>query len=290
MFRKIIIASELSKNTFDIIKCLARLKELGAEECLILQCLDPEESDQKISSFVAEIYNTNLSTQKELLENQGFKVEARTITGEITQELNRIAEDENFSLIVIGPNEYNLTEKLFLSGSSQKIIHNTSKPVLLINTSPEDAEVPDYIKACNIKEHILFPTDFSDNAALAFEFVKKLVSYGVKKITIAHVQDESRIFPHLSHRIQEFNETDMKRLQKLKEELQSENDAEVSIKLLRGSPSAELLRLIHESQTPLVVMGSQGRGFVKELFVGSVSHNIVRNSMASVLLIPAKRL
>jgi len=37
------------------------------------------------------------------------------------------------------------------------------------------------------------------------------------------------------------------------------------------------------------VMGSQGRGFVSESFLGSVSHQVARRSPAPVLLIPAKR-
>jgi len=56
-----------------------------------------------------------------------------------------------------------------------------------------------------------------------------------------------------------------------------------------GSPSVEILNTVHERNTQLIVMGSQGRGFVKEFFLGSVSHNIARHSAASVLLIPANR-
>jgi hypothetical protein len=55
------------------------------------------------------------------------------------------------------------------------------------------------------------------------------------------------------------------------------------------SLQAEITRSIGERNAHLVVMGSQGRGFVKELFLGSVSHNVARHSDAAVLLIPAKR-
>jgi len=65
--------------------------------------------------------------------------------------------------------------------------------------------------------------------------------------------------------------------------------AEVDISLSYGSPSVKILKIISEQKIFLVVMGSQGRGFVKELFLGSVSNNIVRHAKASVLLIPAKR-
>jgi len=39
----------------------------------------------------------------------------------------------------------------------------------------------------------------------------------------------------------------------------------------------------------MVVMGSQGRGFIGEVFLGSVSHTVTRHSKVPLLLIPAIR-
>jgi nucleotide-binding universal stress UspA family protein len=39
----------------------------------------------------------------------------------------------------------------------------------------------------------------------------------------------------------------------------------------------------------VIVMGSQGRGFISEVFLGSVSHQVVRQAPVPVLLIPALR-
>ncbi|MCA1785684.1 MAG: universal stress protein [Desulfobacteraceae bacterium] len=36
-------------------------------------------------------------------------------------------------------------------------------------------------------------------------------------------------------------------------------------------------------------MGTQGRGFLGEFFLGSVSHNVARHSVAPVLLVPGLR-
>ena len=109
---------------------------------------------------------------------------------------------------------------------------------------------------------------------------------GAKKVTLLHVQDLSRIAPD---RLEEFNKADELRLQELKKSLSATGSIEVDTKLLQGSPAVEIIRLVNEQKIPLVVMGSQGRGFVNELFLGSVSHNVARHSAASVLLVPAKR-
>ena len=116
-----------------------------------------------------------------------------------------------------------------------------------------------------------------------------MVKNGVRKVTIFHVQDESKINPYLLHRLVEFNEIDNGRLQKLKEELIALNEVEVEVQIRYGAPTSEIIKIVDEERIPLVVMGTQGRGFIKEIFLGSVSHNIVRHATASVLLIPGTR-
>lgn len=61
------------------------------------------------------------------------------------------------------------------------------------------------------------------------------------------------------------------------------------MKIPYGNPTTEILDEITAGKYSLVVIGSQGRGFIREVFLGSVSHNITRHAAVSVLLIPAIR-
>jgi nucleotide-binding universal stress UspA family protein len=173
-----------------------------------------------------------------------------------------------------------------LGGVANEVIHHAEKPVLLVKMSDYPDEMLEKSSTGDLTDHILFPTDFSENAKNAFEYVKKIVSSGTKKVTLMHVQDLSRI---PSDRLAEFNRVDDNRLQELKKTLEAGGCREIDSKILHGSPSVEIIRLVREQKIPLVVMGSQGRGFVKELFLGSVSHNVARHAPASVLLVPANR-
>lgn len=60
------------------------------------------------------------------------------------------------------------------------------------------------------------------------------------------------------------------------------------IKIPYGNPTQEILNESKSGYT-LIVMGSQEHGFINELFIGSVSHNVARYANTSVLLIPALR-
>ncbi|MFA7019097.1 MAG: universal stress protein, partial [Sphaerochaetaceae bacterium] len=138
-----------------------------------------------------------------------------------------------------------------------------------------------------VTQHILFATDFSPGAQGVSLYLEQLLATGtVKEVTLLHVQDRSRIEPHLVDRIDEFNKTDKERLQELKGRLEAGSDVSVTPKLVYGDPHTEVMREITESGATMVMMGTQGRGFFKELFVGSVSQFVARRSPIPVLLIP----
>ncbi|HWQ88662.1 MAG TPA: universal stress protein [Desulfitobacteriaceae bacterium] len=312
MFTRIIIASETSPDAFYVLKQLKRLQKLGAKECLLLQCLQPHEIKATLSPHFNAILEENLNKQKEVLLEQGFKVQTRVVSGHIRKEVTRIAVEEDYSIIVAGAAEYSLIGEVLFGVVAHEIIHQASKPVLLIRIPYRPEEDLSTMPEIDITSHVLFPTDFSENAGLAFEYVKKMVTDGVNKITLIHVQDPSHINPRLAHRLEKynvidtkeevakeellaaerlekFNITDTQRLEDMKKELQNLGSAEIDIQLLCGSPSVEIMRVVNEQKIPLVVMGSQGRGFVKEVYLGSVSNNLTRHSSASILLIPIKR-
>ena len=290
MFKNVIIASDLSKDSSALVKNFGTLKPYGIEKCLLLQFWDMLEI-LGINNFyrptVLIDFEKNLKNQKEILEKQGYEVEARLLSGFSTNEVYKIAEEEGYSAVVVG------TDKYIFSSMANELIHNAQKPVLIVKFDSESDEAMVGFKQDNsdkIADHILFPTDFSKNAEVAFDCLLEMAEKGkVNKVTLVHVQDEYRLSPYLDDRIEEFNKIDTERLEKMQKTLKDKGAAKVDIALKYGFPSVKIMQLVKERDIQLVVMGSQGRGFVKEFFLGSVSHNIARQSPTSVLLIPAKR-
>ena len=58
-------------------------------------------------------------------------------------------------------------------------------------------------------------------------------------------------------------------------------------KLMRGDIGYNIVKLAHDKKQKfnLIVMGSRGRGAIKELFLGSVSNYVVHTSKIPVLLV-----
>lgn len=280
MFEKIIISSEPSSEKKDITECMRGLKKIGAKEFLLLYTLDPYEGGAKISSFYQKTLKKYAEKQKSILESQGYTVDINVDIGDPDDIVNGLAKGENYSLVVIGGTIQSRIREKFLGGMEYKIIHHSKIPILVVRIS-ESYEEQQVVEKCEIADHILFPTDFSKNSIKAFNLILEMVSSGVKKVTVLHVAELN-------------TEDDSKSeiLEKLKEyevELVKSGADSVEFKILYGEPSDEIISYIEGTDTTLVVMGSQGRGFLQEIFIGSVSHDLVRKSPISVLLVPADR-
>jgi nucleotide-binding universal stress UspA family protein len=289
MFSKVLVATDVSEASDHVINCLHQLRPLGLKEVVLANALGIKHLDA-LKYELARLVEPRLLAQKQNLENQGFATKIEIGPGLPSYEINRIAEKENVSLIALGTHGMGLTTHL-LGGMASEIIHSAIKPLLIIRLIVKEEDgIPCSQPAClDLGQSLLYATDFSDTAHRAFTYVEKMVESGWKKITLVYVQDIVRIGKHLENRLEEFNRIDGERLEMLKAKLMEKGAKQVKIVLPLGSPISEILKESQQDDYSLIVMGSQGSGFIKEVFLGSVSHNVVRLAALPVLLIPALR-
>lgn len=288
MFERFIVATDLSPASMSVVQCLSGLRALGGRQCLLLQCLSFQQAASTAFSYDTAPVEGMLLEQKNILEEQGFDVEARTIVGAPKHEVCRIAVEENYALIVVGTQGQSLIAGKLLGGVAYGILNQAKTPVLVVpvKQQPGTDDACEPVARCSFQEHVLFATDFSDMADDAFMVVKQLVGAGVQKVTLAHVQDQTKLAHHTQEQLAEFDAIDRGRLDQLKEVLRTLGSPEVDTEVVHGIPFQEITQLIQHRHVQLVVMGTQGRGFAGELFLGSVSHNVARASVAPVLLVP----
>jgi nucleotide-binding universal stress UspA family protein len=55
--------------------------------------------------------------------------------------------------------------------------------------------------------------------------------------------------------------------------------------VIEGSPAMAILNFVEENDIDLVIMGSRGLSDLKELFLGSVSHNVVQKASCPVFIV-----
>lgn len=190
-------------------------------------------------------------------------------------------------MVVIGTHGRSLAFDVALGGTAHKIIHAITKPLLIVRLSSEDKEKPVCSTVCiDKKKPLLFATDFSDTAELAFTYVEKMAGSGIKNVALMHVQDKTRIEKYLKDKLDEFNTIDTERLKMLKDRLVKKGAKIVDVVLKYGTPVEEIIKESKNKDYSMIVMGALGRSMVKDVFVGSVSWNVLRNVTQPVLLVP----
>ncbi len=145
---------------------------------------------------------------------------------------------------------------------------------------------------------ILYPTDFSDCSEKALEYVKKLKEAGTEEVIVLHVIDERDIKTvsgsivwlgetALEYEEQVFSEMATsadEQLSAIKEEL-VDASMKTSVRLVRGIPFKEILRIAETEDISLIVIGSHGKSNIEEMLLGSVSEKVIRKSERPVLVV-----
>lgn len=287
MLKRVLVTTDLSEASSKVIGQMSFLSSLGSREAVLMHCVNVRDVGGITEQFRTEL-NKSLDEQKKILENLGFQVETELVLGLPHREIHRVAADKDCSLIVVGSHGRNVfINAAMLGGVAFDVVQNSTKPVLVVRLK---IILENNCKSCriaceNMTHHVLYVTDFSKTAERAFTYLEKIVEGGARRITLEHIQDKLRVKELLDY----FNRIDQARMETLKERLMAKGAEDVDIHIHYGYPAEEIIRCAGECDVSLIVMGSQGRGFAQEVFLGSVSKAVVRGAPVPVLLIPAER-
>lgn len=289
MFSKILLATDLSPASDSVVDYVKTLRSVGCRKVVLVYVIYVKHL-VGLSEALREEAAPKLDAQKAALETHGFEVSVETPVGIPGIEITRLALETGCKAIVIGSHGHSLARDIALGGVATDVVHRAEIPVLVVRLQIL-AEGPQCCRviSADILSHVLYATDFSDNAERAFKYVEEFAKSGCKKMTLIHVQDVSRIRPHLEHRLQEFNEIDRSRLERMASRLRDLGVEEVDIQIPYGAPAKEIVDYVQKVRPSIVVMGVHGRGFIADIFVGSVAHNVARLSQSPVLLVPPIR-
>jgi nucleotide-binding universal stress UspA family protein len=288
---RILVATDASEASDRTLECLHGLRRVGSREATLVHVFDVRTVGGLYESL-KESLRPRLDAERRVLETAGFVVAVETPLGVPFYEINRLADERSAALIVVGSLGESLIGEVLLGSTAHAVLQNATIPVLLIRLAITDGQNGG--RRCRAVcedpfTHILFPTDFSETAERAFLFLEHIVRETGARVTLMHVQDRTRIAPHLQHRLEEFNRIDADRLDRMRARLEDYGAAAVHIDIPYGIPTALVLERARTPGLSLILMGSQGRGFIHEVFMGSVANAVSRLAPLPALFVPAVR-
>ncbi len=281
MFNKILLCTDLLPASESLVECVGQLKKLGVEE-IVLTHVVYVANTPGLEVILEEDSRPVLDRQKDLLEANGFRVTTEMPFGLPAETLVETAEKYNVSLVVMGHHGHGNLTDILLGSVSSKLIHLAHLPVLLIRISVQEGE--NCASICgNIFSNILFPTDFSETAERAMEYLAQIAVETRSPVTLLHVCDERRLDEGSRQRLEDDSQfvAEAKR-----ERLISLGVSNAHVEIAFGDAAKEIIVRSNQQEFSLIIMGSQGKGALQAVLHGSVSRQVVTHAGVPVLLIP----
>lgn len=135
---------------------------------------------------------------------------------------------------------------------------------------------------------LLVPTDFSANAANALEYAVQLANTFGSEITLLNTY---RLYQSAGMllSVEEYVRSDAeKEMAKLERQFQDRlrNGAILRPRIVRGDAVTTITGGAKAENMDLIIMGTQGAGGLKEVFLGSTTNGVIQNTELPVLAIP----
>lgn len=143
-------------------------------------------------------------------------------------------------------------------------------------------------------QKILFCTDFSENARVAFEHAVKATSHKGSEICLLHVIPEPDA-QFLDGHISEVVDIDSKARKDIDRAIEKQYQPLVPggvkfvVNVKIGDVASSILEFVEEFGADLVVIGRQGHGTITRWLLGNVAEKIIRKADCPVLVVPISR-
>lgn len=124
----------------------------------------------------------------------------------------------------------------------------------------------------------IIPTDFSDFSYDALNFTKTLKEIG--EIVLINVVSKGET----QEEIEAYKSEAQNELAEIEKELVRKG-IKVKTHIRVGSPSNEIISTAEEENVSLIALSSHGKGWIKELLIGSTSCSVARGAKRPVLVV-----
>ena len=235
---------------------------------------DDEDADPYSSSY-KKAYGKLQGYANDLRRNGYDRVKIITLVGEVFEEINHIADEEDVELIMVASHGKGFFRSAILGSTTFDLARASNRPMFVAKTDDKD-EIND-----DLLRKIILPTDFSKKSLAALNLIRSLREH-VSEIVFLHIVERSRNQSDLEDKFRQAEAM-------LKELVDEMNIFGISAtyRIFKGAASKKICKLAEEVDASLVVMTKTGAGLVKGLVMGSTAQNVTLNSERSLLLFPA---
>lgn len=295
-FKKVLIPTDFSRHGKHLIDYIPYLKKSEIEEIILLHIIDPYEIvhwTRMFSSTEKEIIKKAKENAMKELENivsnltsiQDKKIKLRIEMGLVYQEILKVSEEENVSLIIMGSHGKSFIKGAKLGSVTEKVLEFSKVPVLIFKCKIIEKGIEQICESFSrdIFSKILYPTDFSEPSISIISFFKNIKNFGLSEVILTHIQDKRKLLPYLEKKMKNFNKIDKERLDEINKQLEIEG-YKVKTILKEGIPFVEINKIAEEENVSIIVISRKGKSNVKEALIGNVAYEVAQKHIRPILI------
>jgi nucleotide-binding universal stress UspA family protein len=153
-------------------------------------------------------------------------------------------------------------------------------------------------------KHILYTTDFSENAKYACSYAKSIADQYNSEVILLHVikddlpdflifdagneRSPKGVTNRLEMQKEYFEDQKVKLVDKIKKEYCFEDTHVNEIIVERGNPVKVITRIAEERNCDLIVMGVKGRNSIEDVLMGDTARRVITRAKSPVLVVSNK--
>lgn len=279
MFEKVLIPTDFSSHAKKVIECVGEIP--GLTELLLLNVVarDPL---ARVWDPVAEVKEAekSLMNEKGSIKTPGINVRVKAVSvldGEVASAIQKLAAEENASLVAMGARGKNLIQSVLLGSVSRNVLRFGDTHLLIMRYRM--LESGDMEKYCaRIFAKVLFPMDFSPPAEAALSFLKSMP--GIGELVLLNVVSKGETRAEIDEGVKWAAE----KLNEISQDL-SKDGMKVTSRVVIGNPVEEIRFASDEEDVSLIAMSSQGSVAIKKGRIGSTAYDVANSADRPVLIL-----
>jgi len=281
MFEKILVPTDFSKYSQKVLECISEIP--GAKEVVLLNVVGPSDPLARVwdPGARAQESKEKLDKQMKFLSGLGLVPKVRSeviMEGSIPRVIQRVADEEKVSLVVMGARGKSMVEGLFLGNVAKDLLRFGTTDLLIMRYKMLEGDLEKYCS--RILEKVVITTDFSEPAEKAINFIKEMK--GIGEINLVHVVASGESAEDIDSSLTEAANV----LKYYADELDAAG-FKVKVHALSGNPADEIIKLAIKEDVSLIAMSSHGKGWLKQLMVGSTTYEVAKRADRPVLVVRA---
>ncbi len=148
LLRRILVPIDFSATSAEALRIVKGLRAAGAESVVLLHVLSTESMKSRPADAVEA--SDRLERMKTELEFFGYSTTVLLRTGDSFKEIDRVTEEQDVSLIVIGATGRSAAADVMLGSVSDAVVCRHARPVLVVRPADDQSQADHAHDAANV--------------------------------------------------------------------------------------------------------------------------------------------